>query len=157
MIPNNLTYYLDSNRVKYITLTHSPAYTSQEIAASAHIPGRSLAKTVLVKADGKLVMVVLPANYKIKFDLLKKALGAKEVRLAYEQEFKDKFPDCEVGAMPPFGNLYNMDVYVAGSLADDFDIAFNACTHNNLIKMGFRDFQKLVQPKIIEFTYPTRL
>ncbi len=157
MTPNKLTYYLDSNRVKYITLTHSPAYTSQEIAASAHIPGRALAKTVLVKVDGKLIMVVLPASFKINFDLLKKALGAKEVRLAYEQEFKNKFPDCEVGAMPPFGNLYSMDVYVSKSLTDDYQIAFNACSHNNLIKMGFKDFQRLVEPKVIEFTYPSKL
>jgi len=157
MLPNKLTYYLDSNLVKYLTLTHSPAYTSQEIAASVHIPGKSLAKTVLIKADGKLIMAVLPASYKIKFAALKKALGAKEVRLAYEQEFKDKFPDCEVGAMPPFGNLYNMEVYISKSLAEDYEIAFNACNHNNLIKMGFKDFQRLVEPKILEFTYPSKL
>lgn len=157
MISNKLTYFLDSNRVKYLTMTHSPAYTSQEIAASVHIPGKSLAKTVLIKADGRLIMTVLPASYKIKFEALRKALGANEVRLAYEQEFKDKFPDCEVGAMPPFGNLYNMEVYVSKSLAEDYEIAFNACSHNNVIKMGFKDFEKLVEPKILEFTYQSKL
>jgi Ala-tRNA(Pro) deacylase len=133
-------------------MQHSSAYTAQEIAASAHIPGKELAKTVIVKIDGKMAMAVLPASYKVSFDQFKEAIGANEVRLAYEQEFIDKFPDCEVGAMPPFGNLYGLDVYVAESLADDEEIAFNACTHTELIKMNFNDFEQLVKPVRLKFS-----
>jgi Ala-tRNA(Pro) deacylase len=132
--------FLDSNKVKYVIMQHSPAYTAQEIAAAAHISGKELAKTVMIKIEGKLAMAVLPASYKISFDQLKAALEVSDVKLAYEQEFMDKFPDCEVGAMPPFGNLYGFDVYVAESLAEDEEIAFNACSHTELVKMKFDDF-----------------
>ena len=151
-----LKEFLDSNAVKYISIQHSSAYTAQEIAAIAHIPGKDVAKTVIIKIDGKMAMAVLPASYKVSFDHLKDALGMKEVRLAYEQEFMDKFPDCEVGAMPPFGNIYGMDVFVADSLAEDEEIAFNACSHTELIKMKFADFEKLVKPKRIKFSVPSK-
>ena len=97
-------------------------------------------------------MAVLPANYKIDFDLIKKSFGSKDVRLSNEQEFKDKFPGCEVGAMPPFGNLYEVDTYVAASLIEDNEIAFNAGTHTELIKMQYKDYKKLVKPKVIRFS-----
>ena len=144
--------YLDKNAVKYISITHSTAYTAQEIAASAHVRGKELAKSVVLKIDGKMAMAVLPASYKVDFDMLKKALGAKSVRLATEQEFKDKFPGCDVGAMPPFGNLYEIEVYVAESLKEDDEIAFNACTHTELMKLSYKDFEKLVKPKIFKFS-----
>ncbi len=144
--------FLDEHNIKYTIIKHSSAYTAQEIAASAHISGKELAKTVVIKIDGKLAMAVLPASYKISFDDLKEALGVEKVRLAYEQEFMDKFPDCEVGAMPPFGNLYGLDVYVAESLEDDEEIAFNACSHTELIKMKYQDFEKLVKPKRLKFS-----
>lgn len=147
-----ITKFLDENKVKYVIIKHSPAYTAQEIAASAHISGKELAKAVVIKVDGKIAMAVLPASYKISFDQLKKSLNTSKVRLAYEQEFIDNFPDCEVGAMPPFGNLYDMDVYVAESLAEDDEIVFNACTHTELIKMKYRDFVKLVKPIQIKFS-----
>ena len=151
-----LKEFLDSNKVKYISIQHLSAYTAQEIAAIAHIPGKDVAKTVIIKIDGKMAMAVLPASYKVSFDHLKEALGMTEVRLAYEQEFMDKFPDCEVGAMPPFGNIYGMDVFVADSLAQDEEIAFNACSHTELIKMKFADFEKLVKPKRIKFSVPSK-
>lgn len=152
-----LTDYLNENRVRYVSISHSPAFTAQEIAATAHIPGKELAKTVIIKINGKIAMAVLPASYNIQFDMLKEMIGAESVRLAYEQEFIDKFPNCEVGAMPPFGNLYNMDVYVAESLAEDDEIAFNACTHSELIKMKYADFERLVRPKKLKFSYHTML
>lgn len=157
MAISKLIEYLDSNKIKYITITHSSAYTSQEIAAKAHIPGKTLAKSVIVKIDGKMAMAVLPASDKVDFDILKDATTAKNARLAYEQEFMDKFPDCEVGAMPPFGNLYGIDVYVSKSLTEDEEIAFNACNHSELIKMAYKDFERLVKPKIIDFTYQSML
>ncbi|MGB5287562.1 MAG: YbaK/EbsC family protein [Ignavibacteriaceae bacterium] len=156
MPSKKLKAFLDENKIKYVSLQHSSAYTAQEIAAIAHIPGKEVAKTVIIKIDGKMAMAVLPASYKVSFDHLKDALGMKEVRLAYEQEFIDKFPDCEVGAMPPFGNIYGMEVYVAESLAEDEEIAFNACSHTELIKMKFKDFEKLVKPKKIKFSVPSK-
>ena len=152
MPAKKLKEYLDSNDVKYVSVSHSKAYTAQEIAASAHIPGKELAKTVMIKIDGHLAMAVLPASYKVDFALLQKTLNADRVRLAYEQEFKDRCPDCEVGAMPPFGNLYNLDVYVAQSLTEDEEIAFNAGTHTELIKMKYKDFERIVSPKILMFS-----
>jgi Ala-tRNA(Pro) deacylase len=152
-----LKKFLDTEKIKYVSIKHSSAYTAQEIAASAHIPGKELAKTVMIKIDGKMAMAVLPASFKIDIHLLQEITGAENVRLAGETEFKDKFPDCEVGAMPPFGNLYNMEVFAAQSLEDDEDIVFNACSHTELIKLSFKDFKRLVNPKVIEFAYHSRL
>jgi Ala-tRNA(Pro) deacylase len=148
-----LKEYLDRHQVKYVTISHPTVYTTQEIAASAHIPGKELAKTVMVKIDGKTAMAVLPASYRVDFDLLKKAAGASSVKLAGEEEFKNMFPDCEIGAMPPFGNLYGMDVFVAASLAEDAEIAFNAGSHSELIRLSYKDFEKLVKPKLAKFSY----
>ncbi len=138
MPSKKLKSFLDENKIKYVSIQHSSAYTAQEIAAIAHIPGKDLAKTVIIKIDGKMAMAVLPASFKVSFDNLKDTLGVKEVRLAYEQEFIDKFPDCEVGAMPPFGNIYGMEVFVAESLAEDEEIAFNACSHTEINKDEFQ-------------------
>jgi Ala-tRNA(Pro) deacylase len=157
MPSKKLKSFLDENNIKYISIKHSSAYTAQEIAALAHIPGKELAKTVIIKINGKMAMAVLPASYKVSFEQLKEALGMQEVRLAYEQEFLDKFPDCDVGAMPPFGNLYGMEVFVAESLAEDEEIAFNACNHTELIKMKFGDFERLVKPKRIKFSVPAKV
>lgn len=157
MPSQRLIDYLDQNNIKYTTLKHSLAYTAQEIAAVSHIPGKNMAKTVMINVRGKLAMAVLPASYKIDFDQLKQALGTNTVRLAHEKEFLNLFPDCEVGAMPPFGNLYGMDVYVAQILTEDEEIAFNSCTHSELIQMKFKDFVELVKPKIIKFSFQSKL
>ncbi len=149
MPARKLKEFLDANEVKYITITHSRAYTAQEVAASAHIKGKELAKVVMVVLDGDLAMAVLPASCQIDFDLLQQASGASSVRLATEAEFQEKFPECETGAMPPFGNLYGMDVYVAEELARDEEIAFNAGSHTELIRMEYRDFERLVRPKVV--------
>ena len=149
-----LKEFLDSNRVKYVTVSHSLAYTAQEIAATAHVPGKDLAKTVIIKADGRMAMTVLPASYKIDFAILAQAIGARKVELATEREFKQMFPDCELGAMPPFGNLYGMDVYVAQSLTEDSEIVFNAGTHTELMRLSFQDFMRLVQPRVVKLSAP---
>ena len=143
-----LKQLLDEENVKYVTLRHSPAFTAQEIAASAHVPGQELAKTVIVRLDGELAMVVLPATDQIDLDRLAEVSGSDRVELADEEDFEERFPDCETGAMPPFGNLYDMDVYVAEHLAEDDEIAFNAGTHTELIRMSFDDFRKLASPKV---------
>jgi len=151
MPASKLKEFLDSHNIGYVTITHSPAYTAQGIAASAHVKGKELAKTVMIEVDGKLAMAVLPAPYKVDFDLLKAATGSDNVHLASEEQFESLFPGCEVGAMPPFGNLYGMEVYAAQSLAEDEEIAFNAGSHTELIRMSYHDFETLVKPKILRF------
>lgn len=146
-----LKAYLDENHVRFVTIIHSRAYTAQEIAAAAHIKGKELAKTVMVKVDGKMAMAILPASYRINFATLKSVTGAKELILATEEEFKGLFPGCEPGAMPPFGNLFGMDVYVAAKLTEDREIAFNAGSHTELMRLPFEDFDRLVRPKVMEF------
>ncbi len=152
MPSKKLKEYLNKNNIKYISIQHSPAYTAPEIAAQSHIPGRMLAKTVMVKIEGKIAMVVLPTNRKVILTELKEALDAEKVTLSSEDEFKELFPDCEIGAMPPFGNLYGMEVYISPELAAEQEIAFNAGTHTELIKMAYKDFERLVQPKVISFS-----
>ena len=152
MPAKRLKEFLDGHHAKYVTISHSPAFTAQEIAASAHVSGKELAKTVMVKIDGQMAMAVLPASYKVVFASLKEATGAKQVELATEQEFRDMFPECEIGAMPPFGNLYGIEVYVSESLAEDDHIAFNAGSHTELIKMSYKDFERLVKPKVVKLS-----
>ncbi len=148
---SSLKEYLDKHNVKYIVVSHSPAYTAQGIAALAHIPGKELAKTVIVKMDGKLVMAVLPASFHVDLRLLKKETGAGVVGLASEDEFKGRFPECETGAMPPFGNLYGIEVFADENLTNDKEIAFNAGSHRELIRLAWEDFEKLAKPKVIRF------
>ena len=147
-----LTNLLKEEHVDYITIPHSTAFTAQEAAASAHIPGIEFAKTVIVKIDDRLAMVVLPASYRINLGLLKQETNASIVELASEEDFKDVFPECETGAMPPFGNLYGLDVYVEESLIEDSEIAFNAGSHSELLQMSYADFERLVHPNIAKFT-----
>ncbi len=144
--------FLDSKDIKYVTISHSTAYTANEVAASAHISGKELAKTVMGKIDGKKTMTVLPASYKVDFGLLQEAVGASKAELASEQEFQDMFPGCEIGAMPPFGNLYGMKVFVDESLCEDEEIAFNAGSHTELIRLSYKDFEGLVKPKVVKFS-----
>ncbi|HEX5073293.1 MAG TPA: YbaK/EbsC family protein, partial [Gemmatimonadaceae bacterium] len=150
MATANLTELLDREGIKYITIQHSRAYTAQEVAAAAHVSGKEMAKTVVTKIDGKPALVVLPAGEKVDFDQIRANTGAHDVELATEQEFATLFPGCELGAMPPFGNLYGLDTYVTRSLADDDEIAFNAGTHTELIRMPYRDFERVVHPKSID-------
>ena len=146
-----LKEFLDGNKVQYATVTHTPSITAQETAQSAHIPGKNLAKTVIVKLDGKMAMAVLPASYKVDLERLKQCAGAASAVLANEAEFRGQFPQCELGAAPPFGNLYGLDVYVATPLAEDEEIAFNAGTHTELIRLAYKDFERLVRPKVCDF------
>ncbi len=147
-----LKAFLDENDVRYITIKHSKAYTAQEVAAKTHVSGKEFAKTVIIKVDGKMAMAVLPASYEVDFRLLKQLFGSEQVSLASESEFSYSFPDCELGAMPPFGNLFDMEVYVAESLAEDYQIAFSNCSHSESIKMSYEDFERLVQPVVIRFS-----
>lgn len=144
-----LKEFLDAQGVKYVTISHSKAFTAMEVAESAHVQGREMAKTVVLNVDGKLAMAVLPAVQKVDLDLLRRNLGATSVELAREQDFRADFPGCEVGAMPPFGNLYGMEVFVEPRLAADKEIAFNAGSHTELIRLGYKDFERLVKPRLV--------
>ena len=146
-----LRAFLDEHHVKYVTISHSQAFTAQEIADSADIPGREMAKTVIVRIDGRMAMVVLPAPDMVDLTGLKAATGAKTLELAHEDEFAGLFPTCEVGAMPPFGNLWDMPVFVDQSLREHERIAFNAGSHTELVQLAYADFERLVNPAVLEF------
>ena len=147
-----LKTFLDENGIKFVSIQHSAAYTAQEVAALAHVPGELMAKTVMVKIDGKMAMAVVPASHQIDFDRLREVAGAESAELASEEEFKDYFPACDVGAMPPFGNLYDMPVYCANALSEDLEIVFSAGSHSELIRLAFADYEQLVQPEIASFS-----
>lgn len=146
-----LREFLDSHKVAYVVISHSVAYTAQGIAALAHIPGKELAKTVMVKLDSELAMAVLPASALVDLPKLRAAAGSGSIALASEAEFRDRFPDCETGAMPPFGNLYAMAVFVDQKLAQDKEIAFNAGSHRELVRLAYADFERLVKPQVASF------
>ncbi|HUA20879.1 MAG TPA: YbaK/EbsC family protein [Bryobacteraceae bacterium] len=152
MPARKLKEYLDAQHIKYRTLVHPTAYTAQEIAALAHIRGQELAKTVMVKVDGQMAMAVVPASRQVDLPLLRKCAQARSVVLATEEEFKNQFPGCETGAMPPFGNLYGMPIFADESLAEDRWIAFNAGTHSELIQIAYQDFARLVHPQTAAIT-----
>ena len=152
MPATKLKQFLDTHNIKYVSITHSKAYTAQGIAAAAHISGKELAKTVMITVDGDIAMAVLPASETVNLDSLKTALKAKKVDLASERQFRDRFADCELGAMPPFGNLYGFKVYVDETLTHDKEIAFNAGTHLELIKLAYADFANLVEPVVLRFS-----
>jgi Ala-tRNA(Pro) deacylase len=151
-VSERLVHFLEEQHVPFVTIPHARAYTAQEIAASIHVPGQEVAKTVIVQADEKLYMIVMPATRRADLVQLKKALGVKKIRLATEAEFEGIFPECEVGAMPPFGNLYRIPVVVDESLKKDREIVFNAGSHTETVKMGFDEFVELVQPIFASFT-----
>ena len=143
--------FLDTNRIQYSSIGHPTAYTAQGTAAYAHVSGKEMAKTVIVRIDSQLVMAVLPASAQLDLAGLKKLTRAKTVSLAAEPEFEFKFPDCDLGAMPPFGNLYGIAVYVDESLTVDKEIAFNAGSHTELVKMSYEDFERVVNPIVGRF------
>jgi len=151
MSAKKLREFLNSHSVAYMTMPHAVAYTAKEIAALTHISNKELAKTVIVKVDGTMAMAVLPASYDVDLSALRTGTGARSATLAKESEFKDRFPECDIGAMPPFGNLYGMAVYVDESLTKDKDIAFNAGTHDELLQVSYADFERLVKPTILKF------
>jgi Ala-tRNA(Pro) deacylase len=148
---DRLEAYLREKQVPFEVRHHPVAYTAQEVAASEHVPGKMLAKTVMVLADGEMVMLALPAPYQVDMEKAGTALRAGEVRLAQEEEFEGTFADCEVGAMPPFGNLYDLPVYVEETLAEDETIVFRAGTHTDTMSVRYADFERLVKPTVAEF------
>ena len=146
-IPKQLIDCLDGNKVSYEVLQHPEAVTAQRIAQAEHVKGRHHAKVVMVKSGDQHLMMVLPADHQIDLEKVEKAIG-NAVSLGKEQEFKTLFSDCAIGAMPPFGNLYGLPTYVEQSLAEQDYIVFEAGTHTDAIKMSYRDYEKIVKPKV---------
>tara|TARA_R110002096_G_scaffold316010_9_gene510348 strand:- start:2476 stop:2943 length:468 start_codon:yes stop_codon:yes gene_type:complete len=148
MIVKKLKSFLDENGVKYLIIHHSPAFTAQEVAQSAHISGNEIAKSVMVKVDDELAMVVLPASRMVDCSTVSKAAGGADVLLADEEDFEKRFPGCDLGAMPPFGNLYDLKVYLHPDLSEDEEIAFNAGSHTELVKLKYADYERLAGSSI---------
>jgi Ala-tRNA(Pro) deacylase len=147
-----LKSYLDQHHVAYESIHHRRDYTSQEAAADTHTPGKEFAKTVILAVDDRFGMFVLPAIRQVDLEKVKRKLGAKKVRLASEDELAKISADCEVGAMPPFGTLYELPVYVSPLITQDRLITFNAGTHEDAVRMLYSDYEKLAQPQSIDFT-----
>jgi len=146
-----LKEYLDSREVPYESITHPETFTAQRTAEAVHVKGKEMAKVVVVSVDGTMAMVVLPADRHVDLKKVKKATGARTIALATEDEFQARFPGCDVGAMPPFGNLYDMMVFEDRELVEDEMIAFNAGTHTEVIKLAYQAYQDAVQPVIGDF------
>lgn len=141
-----LEEYLDAHNVSYVVIAHSPAYTAKQIADLVQVDSGQIAKTVMIYLDGVLSMVVLPASCRIRMDRFSRAMGTELIDLASEQEFEDRFPECEVGAMPPFGRIYEIPMYMYEGFMESGDIVFRAGAHNEVIKMNFKDYKMLAQP-----------
>ena len=150
-IPRTLKEYLDHEHVHYDVLPHPEAFRAVVIAQTLHTPAEEMAKVVVTKADNRFAMTVLPASWNVDLHRLRDVFLTHHVRLATEDEIKDLFPDCELGAMPPFGNLYGLPVYVDQSLTEDEEITFQAGTHSEAIRMRYWDFAALVFPVVTEF------
>ncbi len=151
-ILKKLKDYFGQNQVSYEVGFHPEVFTAQEIAAVQHVPGKEMVKVVIVKADGKMLMLVLPASYQIDMKKLKKVLKCKKVTIAKEKQFEELFLDCEVGAMPPFGNLYNLEVWVDQVLTEDASIVFQAGNHIETVRIKYSDYARLVNPKVGDFS-----
>ena len=146
-----LEQYLREFRAPFSTLSHGVAFRATEVAARAGIPCRQMAKPVLVRIDGALAMAVVPADERVDLARLRELTDAGSVVLASEAEFADRFPECEPGAMPPFGNLYGMALYVDQTLAADDSLCFNAGSHTDLLRMRWADFERLANPVVADF------
>ena len=149
MLSPRLHHFLDERHGHYTALTHERTITADQTAAAANIGSRHFAKTVMLKVDGKLAMMVMPASYRVDLLRLSRAMGGNFVELAQEDEFRDAFPDCELGAMPPFGNLYGMPVYVDSRLTGQAEIAFSAGSHTDVVRMPYVEFERLAQPELL--------
>ena len=153
-IPQRIRDYLDSQNVSYEAIHHSQAFTAQEVAHSLHVSGKKCVKAVVAEADHKIIIVVMPASHRLNFQELKSALKVNQLEMLVESELVDLFPDCDLGAIPPFGNLYGMDVWVDRAVASTERIVFCAGTHEDCIRMRYSDFAKLTRPFVGHFSEP---
>jgi Ala-tRNA(Pro) deacylase len=157
MIPRSIEQFLGDQQVAYSVIHHRPAYTAQEEAAVAHVPGRLWAKTVACVADNRPILVVVSASSLVDFDRLSEIAGVRDVRLARETEFEPLYPDCETGAMPPLGPLYGQPVFIDRALTDGGDIVFEAGSHTDAVRVKYDDFARVVRPTVGDFGRARRL
>ena len=150
MIPRSIEKFFGDRHVPYSVLHHRPAYTAQEEAAAAHVPGDQWAKTVACMGDQRPLLAVVPASSFVDFDRLRDVAGVTDIRLASEREFEQLYPDCELGAMPPLGPLYGQPVFLDRALAAG-DIVFDAGSHSDAVKVRYEDFQRVVRPTVGDF------
>lgn len=150
--PERLKQFLGEKNIRFETITHPEAFTAQEVAHAIHKTGKVLAKTVVVEADGKIMMTVVPAHHKVDLGAVKKVLGAKDVHLVPETKLRELFPECDLGAMPPIGPLYSLPVVVSKALAEKPEIIFNACTHTDCLMVKYADYEKVVHPHVAEIS-----
>lgn len=150
-IPRSIEQFFTDQHVAYSLIPHRAAYTAQEEAAMAHVPGRQWAKTVACVADDRPVLAVVPAPARVDLDRLRELAGARDAHLASERELERLYPDCEVGAMPPLGPLYGQPVFVDRALAAADEIVFDAGSHSNAVRMKYEDFARVVRPTVGEF------
>ena len=146
-----LEQYLRENNVPFEVMAHRQAYTMPEVAAALHVPGKQVAKVVVVKVDGEIVLLVMPSPRRLSLAKVRASLGAKKASLAREEDFAHLFPDCATGAMPPFGNLYDVPVYLDRTLAEEANIVFRVGTHRHTMRVAYADFARLVQPTVGDF------
>jgi Ala-tRNA(Pro) deacylase len=144
--------FMQENSLPYEVITHPQAFTAQQVAHAIHESGKVLAKTVILEVDDKNVMCVVPAHHKVKISWVKDLLSAKHIRLTEESKMETLFPDCEIGAMPPIGPLYGMQVIISTELSTQPEIIFNAGTHRHCVKMHYADFEKAVNPMVAEIS-----
>ncbi|MGE5698809.1 MAG: aminoacyl-tRNA deacylase [Deltaproteobacteria bacterium] len=149
-IPEKLARHLEERKIPFKATTHPEAFTAQQSAQAAHVPGRAFAKSVMVNVDGKIWMAVVPATQRVDLGRLQKCLGAKKARLSSEAEFSPLFVDCDLGAMPIFGSLYGVPVLVSHELTENEEIAFTAGTHRDIVRMRVSDFLAAEQPRVCE-------
>ena len=147
----DLLRYLNSNKVDFQVLEHDPAFSAHEVALATHVPASEMAKAIVVRVDDHLWMAVLRSDQRINQQMIRRTFGAKNVHLVHEEDLEQLFPDCQLGAMPPFGHLYGLPVMVEEGLAEDDEIVFNACTHTKSIRMKYKDFRRLAKPVVAGF------
>lgn len=151
MISARLKDLLERNKIPYQSIPHAVSYDAQRTAEAAHVRGHEFAKAVIFRADGRLGMAVLPASDQVDLELLRAGLGAQELMLAEQDEIREAFPDCDVGAMPPFGELYGVEVFVSPRLREDERIAFKGGSHDEAVAIRYSDYERLVQPTMMRF------
>ncbi len=151
-IPQRIRDFLDSQNVFYETIHHSQAFTAQEVAHSLHVSGKKCVKAVVAEGDHKTVIVVMPASHRLNFQELKSAMKVKQLEMLVEGELVGLFPDCDIGAIPPIGNLYGIDVWVDRAVASTEKIVFCAGTHEDCIRMRYSDFAKMTRPFVAHFS-----
>lgn len=155
-ITRRLKELFDREKISYEVYNHPLAYTAQEIAQRQHFSGDQMAKVVMLQVDGQLVMAVITGNQKIHLPTVCESLAARDARLATEDEFTSRFPECEIGAMPPFGNLFDLPVYVDPQVAEDESIYLNAGNHAQTVRIRYKDFVRVVEPRVVRLTETTR-